>query len=223
MDSGTTFSVGNFGGELEAKNENAFSGGSSREISAVSEDDQEKLIDELTEELLDKATVSIKGKVAETDYFIEGSLVPEVESEDFSAIVGDEADTLKLSLTLEAKGLVVSREAIFEVVKEELKGEIPEGYVLREAQLNMEFEVEDEDNGVYELVVDIGANLLPELKPDEISKEIAGKYFAAAQESLARIPGFTRAQINFKPNLPGFLRTLPHIAKRIEVEVAAER
>ena len=55
LSSGTSFSVGSYSlGDLEAKNESAFSGGSSREVNVVSDDDMEKLEKDLTDELKDK-------------------------------------------------------------------------------------------------------------------------------------------------------------------------
>ena len=141
----------------------------------------------------------------------------------FSNKIGDEADNLKLSLSLEVTSLVVENLSLSDFAKEVLKDKIPSGYVLREDQVDMRFELEEEDDEVYELLVYMEVNLLPEVKPDEIIKEIAGKNSSLAKEYLTSITGFTRAEINLKPPLPGWLSTLPHVAKNIEVELAAER
>src|SRR4030043_2078581 len=68
---GETFSVSNYPrGELEAKNDSAFSGGSSREISAVSQDDQDKLEKDLEKELEEKAIEKISSNLPSDKYFI---------------------------------------------------------------------------------------------------------------------------------------------------------
>lgn len=223
LDAGSTFSVGNYGSEVEAQNESSFSGGSSRTISAVSEEDQEILLEDLTEELLDNAASSLQNEASEDEFFIEGSTTSEIAEEDFSARIGDEADSLKLNLTLDVQGIVVDRSALFDLAKEILNDRIPEGYVLRESQIEMEFSLEDEDDGIYELEASIDANLLPEIKTDEVAKTIAGRYTPLAEEYLNTIPGFTRAEININPQFPGRLGSLPRRAQRINVEVAAER
>lgn len=223
LDSGATFSVGNYGAEVEAKNESAFSGGSSRTISAVSENDQDALLEDLTEELTEKATSSLGGQTSEEQYFIEGSATSEVASQDFSAKVGDEAESLKLTLTLDVEGIAVDKTALFDLAKEVLKDRIPEGYVLRESQIGMDFSLEGEDDGVYELEARIDANLLPEIKTDEVAKMIEGKHPPLAVDYLDTIPGFTRAEIDINPQFPGRLGSLPRSAKRINVEVSAER
>jgi hypothetical protein len=219
-----SFSVGNYPkAEVDAVTTSDLSGGSSRQISAVSEEDMDELEDDLIEELLEEAKDELIGKTSEDQYFIEGSMEMTVSTKSFSNKVGDEADNLKLSLTLEVTSLVVETLALSDFAKEVLKDKIPSGYVLREDQVDMRFELEEEEDEVYELFVYMEVNLLPEVKPDEIIEEIVGKNSSHAKDYLTSIAGFTRAEINLKPPLPGWLSTLPHVAKNIEVELAAER
>jgi hypothetical protein len=219
-----SFSVGNYPkAEVDAVTTSDLSGGSSRQISAVSEEDMDELEDDLIEELLEEAKDELIGKTSEDQYFIEGSMETTVSTKSFSNKVGDEADNLKLSLTLEVTSLVVENLALSDFAKEVLKDKIPSGYVLREDQVDMRFELEEEEDEVYELFVYMEVNLLPEVKPDEIIEEIVGKNSSHAKDYLTSIAGFTRAEINLKPPLPGWLSTLPHVAKNIEVELAAER
>jgi hypothetical protein len=219
-----SFSVGNYPkAEVDAVATSDFSGGSSREISAVSEEDMDGLEDDLTEELLEEAKNNLSEKISEDQYFIEESMETTPSTKSFNNKVGDEADNLKLSLSLEVTGLVVEDMALSDFAKEILKDKIPSGYVLREDQIDMRFELEEESDEVYELTTYMEVNLLPEMKPDEIIKEIVGKNISLAKDYLTSISGFTRAEIDLKPPLPGWLGTLPHVAKNIEIELAAER
>lgn len=219
-----SFSVGNYPKvEVDAVAISDFSGGSSRQISAVSEEDIEELENDLIEELLEEAKNDLIEKISEDQYFIEESMEAIPSTKSFNNKVGDEADNLKLSLSLEVTSLIVEDLALSDFAKEILKDKIPSGYVLREDQVEMSFELEEEENEVYEMLVYMEVNLLPELKPDEIIKEIVGKNSSHAKDYLTSIAGFTRAEINLKPPLPGWLSTLPHVAKNIEVELAAER
>ena len=61
-----------------------------------------------------------------------------------------------------------------------------------------------------------------DLSYPEVPK-IVGKLPSLAKDYLTNIPGFSRVEIRIKPAFPGKLETLPHVIKRIEVEVAAER
>ena len=220
---GETFSVSNYPrGELEAKNDSSFSGGSSREISAVSQDDQDKLEKDLEKELEEKAIEKISSNLPSDKYFIKESVQTTILDETFSNKVGDEASTLKLSLSVEVKGLVVSNNNLFDLAKEALKGKVSQGYALREDQIEVSFEYVEEDTKVYELKANFVANLLPEVNSDKIVKDIAGKYPPLAKEYLSSIKGFTKAEITMNLNLPGRLGTLPRVAKNISIEVASD-
>lgn len=232
--SGESFSVSNYPtSELEAINDNSFSGGSSREISAVSESDLETLLTDLENELKEKAKEEFKKKVdaslgqedkcSEGCVFIEDSVVSEVTEMDYSAKVGDEAETLKLDLTVTVTGLIVDKKSLIEVANETFKEKIPTGYVLREDQIKMRFGYDSEDDGKHAINVTVSANLLPELKVDEITKTIAGKMPEQARELLSQIPGFERLEIVLKPRLPGKLGSLPRLSKNIDIQVAAEQ
>ena len=221
---GEVFRVGNFPkADVDAQAISDFSGGSSRQISAVSDGDLESLLNELTLELEEKAKEAIASDLSEDTLLIEESISSTVEEENFSAQEGDESDTLRLSLEVEVVAVVVKRGDLFDLVKGILEGEIPEGYVLRENQIDFVFDVSDVDGGTYTLDADIEANLLPELDTNEIAKKVVGKSTERAEEYLATIPGFSRAQVRLRPSLPGRLGTLPHVVGKIEVEVAAER
>ncbi|OGM09864.1 hypothetical protein A2W13_01625 [Candidatus Woesebacteria bacterium RBG_16_36_11] len=220
---GETFSVSNYPrGELEAKNDSAFSGGSSREISAVSQDDQDKLESDLKKELEEKAIEQISSNLSSDKYFIKESVQTTILDETFSNKVGDEASTLKISLSVEVKGLVVNKSNLYDLAKEALKGKVSQGYALREDQITVSFEYVEEDINIYELEANYVANLLPEVNSDKIIKDIAGKYPTLAKEYLSSIKGFSKAQITMNLNLPGRLGTLPRVSKNISIEVAAD-
>lgn len=223
--SGTTFSVGNFStSDIEAKNENPFEGGSSREISAVSQEDQEVLRRELQEELLEKAKQKIKDTVGGEKIFIEESLQTFPLEEAFSNKVGDEASTLKLSLSLKAKAVVVEKSQLVEIATASLGEKVPEGFTLRGEQMEFGFDLTRSKNDSYEFKVRVSANLLPKIDISKVKEDVKGRYIEVATKTLEReVPGFVRAEIRIRPMLPGRLKTLPHVAKNIEIELAAER
>lgn len=221
----SSFSVGNYSAsDIEAKNEKAFGGGTSREVNAVNDADQNNLQEELTSELVGKANDELIRDLGPEKLFIADSLQSVASTRSFSHKVGDEADTISLSLDLEASGVVVNKSELTDLAKEVLKDKIPTGFVLRGEQVGFDFEFLEVDAGVYKFEVKISANLLPEIKTEDIVKKIKGRYPSLAEEFLNReVPGFVRAEIKIKPAFPGRLKTLPRIEKNIEVEVAAER
>jgi hypothetical protein len=218
------FKVSNYPkAEVDAIATSDFTGGASREIRAVSKEDQEELLSELTEELKQKGAGQLNSQIGEDEFFVEGATAGVVDSQSFSAKVGDEAEELKLTLSVDVAGVVVSRADLFQLAREELREKPPEGYVLRESQVEYEFSLKEAKDDSFELAGVVVANLLPEVNPDDIAREITGKYPSVAQEYLTKIPGFTRAQISISPRFPGKLGSLPRVTKNITVEVAANK
>jgi hypothetical protein len=220
-----TFKVGNYPrAEVDAVATADFSGGSSREISAVSEDDADKLREELEAELLEKAKIELTTKTTGDNLFI-GDLTSFDESdESFSHKVGDEADSVKLSLTMDAKGVVTDRKKLAEAVKEKIKDNIPTGFILRDTQISYEFEFKEEDsNGDSVFGVVAKVNFLPEVNQDEIIGKISGRLPNVVESYLASVPGFSRAEIRINPHFPGRFGTLPRVKKNITIEIASER
>lgn len=222
---GTSFSIANYSAnDIEAKNENSFSGGSSRDINAVSADDQKVLEEDLLEELYDQAKTELTENLPKEKYFVDASVDITVSSKSYSAEEGDEATTLKLSMEVEARAVLIDKSTLNEYAVVYLGEKVPQGFVLREEQIGFDFELEDEKDDRYNFKLRIVANLLPEVNKEDVAKKIKGRYVNIAEEYLNRdVPGFVRAEIRIKPNLPEKLKTLPHLERNIDVEFAAEK
>lgn len=223
--SGTTFDVGNYSSsDIEAKNESSFSGGSSNDISAVSEEDQDSLLEELQEELEEQAKGELSGGIESSTILVEDSLVTTVSAKSFSDKVGDEATNLKLEMTIDAQMLTVENDSLMSLAESVLASKVPDGFVLRKEQLEIDFNIKGGEEDVFEFEVSVKVNLLPQVDVDLVAEKIAGKYPKLVEEFLPReVPGFVRAEITLKPSFPGKLGTLPRVVKNIDVELAAER
>ncbi|MEK7550628.1 MAG: hypothetical protein AAB535_02485 [Patescibacteria group bacterium] len=218
------FKVGNYPkADAYAKSTLDFSGGSSREISAVNIEDREKLLNELTNELSDKARGEFLVKTNNDQVFVNSFAVFEIDKQSFSHKIGDEADTLKLDLSMIATGVITNKQRLADFVREKLKDKIPQGFVLRDTQVDYKFEFIDADGEKYNYKMTTTVNFLPEIKTEEIIKKITGKLPQLVEEYLSSTPGFSRAEIRVTPLLFGKFATLPRVAKNITIEVVAEK
>jgi hypothetical protein len=221
---GEIFSVGNYSKALVAGTSTGdFSGGSSQEITAVSKDDQVNLENDLKAELGQDVKNDLLAKVADGEIFISDLAALDIASENFDHKIGDSADSLKLSLILNATGLAADKVKLLDYSKGVLKDQIPSGFVLKNEQIDFEFSFIDLKNGEYNYNMTIGANFLPQVDSGKIIKQIVGKTPEVVKNYLSSVPGFSRAEVVLKPNLPGFLGTLPRIPKNITVETAPEQ
>lgn len=216
---GSNFSVNGYASnELTAKNDNAFSGGSSRDITAVSTSDIKKAESALTSELTEDGIAKIKEKIGNDDLLIEDSVTATASGKDFNHKVGDEASELNLSMDMDVKGTVVSKADLTKIAMDSLKDKVPVGFVLRANQITTDFTLVSDKK--YK--IKFTANLLPEIKTDDLVKKIAGKSPTDAEAILSAIPGYTRSELKITPPL-GPLATLPLLTKNITVEIASEK
>jgi hypothetical protein len=239
LSSGSKFTVGNFSdNDFSAQNDQAFSGGTARSITAVSEEDRANLKKSLMSELTSRGLDQLKAQLGADEILVDDSSTFTTDSENYNSKVGDEASTVKLSLSGKVRALVVPKSAMNDLVKSEIQQEVPQGFLLREDQIDISYkaiaakpasksdkskDTKTTSSTTSNFEATIKANLLPQVKPDEIASKITGKLPDEARSYLATIPGFSRAEIDINFRLPGSLGTLPRISKNITVEVSAER
>ena len=198
-----------------------FSGGSSREILAISSEDQKSLEDGLSSELLEKAKKDLLQNLLPEEFFIDPSLAATTLSRVFSGKVGDEAENVKITLGLEVKGYSVTKENLVGFSRKVLEESAPSGYVLRADQLVFAFELSEKEKDIF--VIRVIANFLPEVDSGALIKQITGKDPNTVEKYLSSIAGFKGAEIEIKPKFPGRLGTLPRISKNITLEVLSEK
>jgi hypothetical protein len=219
-----TFKVGNYPkAEVDATSTSDFSGGSSRDISAVSKDDQDSLVEGLTNELSEKAKEDLASKATEDQILIDDFVETEIIDQTFNHKVGDEADNLKLSMEMDVAAVVADRAKLAEMVREQLKDSIPSGFVLRDTQITYKFDFDREEDGKFFFTTSVEVNFLPEVKQEDIVKKIAGRTPEVVESYLTAVPGYSRAEIRLRPRFPGPFGTLPRVTKNISIEIVAER
>ncbi len=221
---GEVFKVGVFEKALVAATSQAdFSGGSSQQIAAVSADDQKNLESDLKTELSGNVINDLQNKATESQIFVNDLAALDVTSEDFNHKVGDVADTLKLSLSINATGVLADRLKLQEYAADTLKDKIPAGYALRNSQINFKFTFTGKKDGNLVYAANISANFLPMVNSDDIVDKILGKTVPVTVDYLSKVPGYIRAEVKLNPSFPGPLKTLPHIKKNIVIGVAADQ
>lgn len=223
LDEGEALTVENYPkSEIDAVVSVAFSGGSSTEVPAISEDDLKTLKTELLDELKSAASGELQA-LAQDARFVRDAVKFEVEEESFSGKAGDEADSVSLTLDLAASGLVLPEEQVKELSELILSEQVPSGYSLKSEQVKSEFSLIDEvADGVWEFDVSLSANLLPNIDTTEIKKQIAGKQPQAAQALMSKNSGYSGSEVTVWPKLPYFFGNIPRITKNITIEVASE-
>jgi len=217
------FSFEDFSSSLYlAKNTTPFSGGTSRQVQVVSEEDRVSLKKDLERQLTDKAKQEIRGKVSGDQYFIEQSLQTEISQETYSRKVGEEAQELNSDLTVKARGLTFEKSALEDFLRLLLQDKIKD-YDFRwdEAHLGFEVLAVNKDKSIS-FKVNLAGKLYPALSADEISHNLAGKSFDFQKNYLDNLPKVRGFETKIIPAFFTRFCRLPSLKKNIKVEIKAE-
>lgn len=219
--SGTEFIVANYAkSDYVAKNDSAFSGGISRQIQAVSEDDQEALLTDLKVSLEKDAKEKLLAKLSPEVKLVEESIISKVVSSNYSHEVGEETDNLELSLKLQAKALVYTEQELQALVEDSVLESVAEGFEYLPEETEFSFDVgEVDEKGRATVKTHLKAKLIPKQDLEQIKKNLVGKYIVVGETYLGNLPRVAGFKAQISPRLPGRLGTFPRRVNRIEIEV----
>jgi len=205
-----------------AKTESGFSGGTSREIRVVSAQDRELLLENLKEDLRNRAEADLKKDLTDQERGLTEGMEEETLAADFSAEEGEETDSLQLKLKMNFFPFVCQKTALEEFFIRTVKESIPSDFVFDPQEATIEIEETRIDEGRAEIVLTGKSYLLPRLDFSEIKKNLTGRYPQATEDYLESLTNFSRAEIEITPKLPEKIRTLPRLTKNIILETEVE-
>jgi len=221
LPAGVKFSVGSLNtGDIIAKNENPFSGGTKKDIIVVSKDDLGKAEDELAKDLEQKAKDDITKKISSDKILLPIFIDTTVDKSEPNKKVYDEADTLTIKGTVTFKTLSYSKSDLVSFAKSLLKNKIPEDLTIDENNIKVEVS-NSKKKGDSEISasLNIKANLLPKIEQDKTIKKVAGMSVADAEKEFKSLPQVSEVTITLSPRLPFIPKFLPGDPNKIKITV----
>lgn len=220
----TQFSIKDYpSSSYSAKTEQGFSGGTSRQVRAVSKEDKSLLLKELTDELRTQAQKEIVKQVSSNEEFLDQEAKMDILTQKFSADEDEEVDKLTLDLKIKFVFLSYKKENLKQFLEKKVADNIPSDYLPDYEGSQIEVKKIDFGEKETKLKALIKLNLLPQLNLEEIKANLKGRYPEVIQDYLESLPNFSRADIKITPPLPVKLRTLPRLSKNITIEIKIEK
>lgn len=208
-------------GTYSAIVQEAFSGGSSREVRVVAQEDQAALLSDLKEKLLAQAKEEMQPDLLEDEY-LAAAQIDQIDQENFDAEVGDEIGTVNLDLQLTVSALAYKTKDLYPLAEKVLADQVPEGYTLAESEPQILSAPDDKEasaSGQVSLSVNVSSQVRPIIDEVALKDQIKGKKLTDAQviiENQERIKG---AEIQLLPSLVmKFYHRLPTDPAKIEIE-----
>lgn len=224
----SNFTIQEFGdSQFNARNLQAFAGGSSREIKIVTAADQNNLVEQLEKQLAAQVKEKLVLQVPADKQVLEQAIRQEVTKKVFDKKIGDEARELTLIMAVRARATIYSEGDLKELLTRYATTIVPENYQQLEQFTTTEAQVTKVDNsGKLFFVGKLNATLLPKMPVPEIAQNLAGKSIGDAQEYLKTLANSVGFQVQISPSwlkfLPDSLKTMPRNPKKISVEVTSK-
>lgn len=215
---GTIFKVGGSPTALVfARNDVAFSGGSSKLANVASQEDRDSLKNKIIEKLEEEAKTEIEKKQKNV-LVVEDSFEIKVTKEIYEPKAVDaETEKLKATVAISATAAFVENGELKKLVVEKLS-EGSQGFEVDEDNLAISLQQTSKDpSGKLSLLAKIKAKLVPELKPDDIKRHLVGKSIASAQRYLDSVEEIAAYKVSTSPFYFRLLGRLPFSLNKISI------
>lgn len=208
------------GSAVSARNESAFTGGTSKQVTVVSRADQDSLVKSLTEELVAKAKEQLKSATA-GEILIDQTVKTEVSEKVFDAELDEEAKSLHGKVTIKVTGTSVSDSDAKAALMPLIERKVPSGYSLAPEQTNVTTSnVTVKKDGTITLSAKLTAIALPVIDADAIKGKLTGQSVEKASAILKETPGVAAAEYRF--SLTPFQTNLPLNKNNITISIAVQ-
>ncbi len=215
--SGTQFSSPN--SQLAIVAEGNFSGGTSKQVQVVSDEDQQKLLAQVASDLRKQAQQKLQDTLKDKKVLEEG-LSEEIASKKFNKNVGDQATDFSLDLTVKYQGTAFDDKDLRTIVSKLVSTDVPSGFELNLQETETQADVSKlEKDGKLIFLARFKAKLTPRLDISSIKNQIKGKTADQVSNILKSQEHILGSEIIITPNLPGPLKRLPFFGKNIDIEV----
>lgn len=197
----------------------ATAGGSTRQVSVVSLEDQSQGRDTLTSSLASQATGEIKEK-AKGNVLLDEAIKTSVLSSNASAAPGTETNEFEMTVKAKTQVMVFGEKPFREVVLSKLKKDIPQDkelYLTNRDEIAIKVVEFGYDEGSITFQGQIKTKLVPKIDQNLLKQQVKGKGIVQAQEILQTVPDVQGTEIRFRP-IFWPIKIIPRLLYKIKFE-----
>ena len=182
-----------------ARNESAFTGGTSREVTVVSRSDVDNFVKDLSAELTAKAQEELATSVAGGEQMIEGTIKTTVTERVFDKEINQEGKELQGKLTVTVSGVTYGQNDIRSVLVSGGSLDVPDGYTLDQNNTLVTLSnIQVKKDGTITAHVSLEAIALPTIDVQSLPALLAGKSMKDAEAYLRSISGVGGMQVGLR-------------------------
>ncbi|MEX0895499.1 MAG: hypothetical protein WDZ94_01010 [Patescibacteria group bacterium] len=227
---------GNIGEETELTVENfddstysavsntAFTGGSSREVRVVAEEDIAAVLEKARQSLLAQANQQFEEDSTAGRYVITTETISALNTQ-YSHELEVEADILTVTATGEITTLAYNSSDLRPIATAALSSELPEGYTIHDQEPQIMSAPADNLTEETETIIEsqVTSQAVPRYDEAQLKTDIVGKSLEEARELLQRRESIEKVVFVHHPTwVRPFVRSVPNSVTRISVQQAEE-
>lgn len=217
---GQSFSFKDFpDSSFYAKNAEKFSGGTSREISSVSKEDQDRLLSSLSDELVKKAKQQILQQLASDERILDESVQSTLKSKKYSKEIGAETTDLTLNLTLGITALSYKNSDIT-TLSPNIPPEVSSEFVSDPARTILRIKsVKAQKDGDYKAVAAVLSYYIPSIDVSAVKTKLAGKSYKDVSTYLSTVKNIGGFEIIEYQTLPFWENRIPLRPDNVSISI----
>jgi len=194
------------------------SGGTTKVVTVLSQEDVDAAVEKLKVQLTDLATADLTEKAA-GQAIIEGGLNVAVKKQETDKAVGAETESANLTIEVEVTTIAYVPEELQRKVEQALSAELEETEQLiipEDSQPSISFKEFSEDKTVMTLEVAAKGFAAPMIDKKEVARKINNLTSESAEEILKSEYGASEVSVQINPNW--WLKRLPMLSGAISIE-----
>ncbi len=202
-----------------ARNDTAFTGGTSREVTVVSRADVDALVEEVSDELTSKAQQELSQSVEGGESLIDGTIKTTVTQKTFDQEIDQEAGQLHGKVTVTVSGTAFRKQEVRSLFEKKGRLTAPTGYRLDSDNTSITLSnMKVQKDGKITAQATIKSIALPMLDTAGLPKALAGKSLSEAEAYLRTLSGVGGMEVSFR--LSASKKRLPFNKNNISVSLA---
>lgn len=195
-----------------------FSGGFTKTITVVSENDAKKAKEAAISEATQSLREEIKKEVSEGSEIAEEALVKDVIEEDISPAVDKEASDFEVKVKVKISTLAYQQKDLDQITEDNIK-KVLEGRVLvadAEKEITKKIVKQDLSKGIMTMDISVVAQVGPEVDEEIFREEISGKNKDEINQYLTEFKQVKEAEINL---WPFWVNKVPGLSDSVKIEL----
>lgn len=202
-----------------AQSESALTGGTTKQVTVVSDTDIKKAQDETQAELNQNITTKISEKATKDNNKIIPSQIKVTNSSvESSKNAGDEASSFTLKIAAKGETLAYSESQLREVIEAKIDADLPTDQMLvnpDKTELNFDVKDANLDSGKYVLTVHFSGKKGKKYDTSVIRKKITNQKYGTALSEIENLDGVEKATLTIWPK---FVPRTPVVNSRVNVK-----